>query len=143
VAGAGGAGGRWPLRAPDGASAWQRVALELKVWAKGKPDPLSRGLAQLEGYLEQLGLDHGVLAIFDRRPEALPIEERTRFEAARTANGYIRGDRAAGMSRGRSPAHYTIPLPRSCATDDPCTHRAATFSLRRRLVVLGGGSRRG
>jgi hypothetical protein len=79
---------RWPLRAPDGARAWQREALELKVWAKGKPDPLSRGLAQLEGYLDQLGLTHGVLAIFDRRPEALPIEERTRFEAARTAKGY-------------------------------------------------------
>jgi hypothetical protein len=71
-------------RAPDGSRAVQRQGIELKVWTAGKPDPLARGLEQLEGYLEQLGLDHGVLAIFDRRPEALPIEERTRFEDVRT-----------------------------------------------------------
>jgi hypothetical protein len=79
---------RWPYREADGARTWQREALELKVWAKGKPDPLGRGLLQLEGYLDLLGLGRGVLAIFDRRPEALPIEARTRFEAARTAKGY-------------------------------------------------------
>lgn len=67
----------------------QREGIELKVWTAGKPDPLARDLEQLEGYLEQLGLDHGVLAIFDRRPEAAPIEERTRFEEARAAGrGY-------------------------------------------------------
>jgi hypothetical protein len=75
---------RWPYRIPDGARAVQREALELKVWAPGKPDPLPQGLKQLEGYLDQLGLDHGALAVFDRRPEAAPIEERTRFEEART-----------------------------------------------------------
>ncbi|HEY2291661.1 MAG TPA: ATP-binding protein [Thermoanaerobaculia bacterium] len=80
---------RWPYRAPDGSRAVQRQGIELKVWTAGKPDPLARGLEQLEGYLEQLGLDHGVLAIFDRRPEALPIEERTRFEDVRTpGRGY-------------------------------------------------------
>jgi hypothetical protein len=75
---------RWPYRTPDGGRAVQREALELKVWAPGKSDPLTKGLEQIEGYLEQLGLDHGVLAVFDRRPEAPSIEERTRFEEART-----------------------------------------------------------
>jgi hypothetical protein len=75
---------RWPYRAPDGRREIQREAVELKVWAAGRPDPLDRGLEQLETYLDQLGLDRGVLAIFDRRPEAPPIEERTRFEEART-----------------------------------------------------------
>jgi hypothetical protein len=80
---------RWPYRGPDGRRTIQCEALELKVWAPGKPDPLPRGLDQLEGYLDQLSLDHGVLAVFDRRPEAPPIEERTRFEKARTpARGY-------------------------------------------------------
>lgn len=75
---------RWPYRVPEGRREIQREAVELKVWAAGRPDPLARGLEQLETYLDRLGLDHGVLAIFDRRPEAQPIEERTRFEAART-----------------------------------------------------------
>jgi hypothetical protein len=75
---------RWPYRGPDGKRAVQCEALELKVWADGKPDPLTQGLQQLEGYLDQLSLDHGVLAIFNRRPDAPPIEERTRFEEANT-----------------------------------------------------------
>jgi hypothetical protein len=79
---------RMPCVDRDGRRAWQREALELKVWAPGKPDPLGRGLAQLEGYLERLGLDHGTLVIFDRRPEAEPIEARTRFEEAQTPRGY-------------------------------------------------------
>jgi hypothetical protein len=80
---------RWPYRAPGGRRTVQCEALELKVWAPGKPDPLPRGLEQLEGYLDQLSLDHGVLAVFDRRPEAPPIEERTHFEEARTpGRGY-------------------------------------------------------
>ncbi|MFT3766909.1 MAG: AAA family ATPase [Minicystis sp.] len=79
---------RWPHRDANGKRVWQREALELKVWAKGRPDPLARGLTQLEGYLDALGLDRGVLVIFDRRPEAKPIEERTKFEEAKTAKGY-------------------------------------------------------
>lgn len=79
---------RWPYRDAAGKRIWQREALELKVWAKGRPDPLASGLTQLEAYLDQFGLDRGVLAIFDRRPEASGIEERTRFEEARTAKGY-------------------------------------------------------
>ncbi len=86
---------RWPYQGPDGSRLVQREALELKVWAPGKPDPLDQGLEQLETYLEQLGLDHGVLAIFDRRPEAAPITERTRLEEARTPAG-----RAVTVLRG-------------------------------------------
>jgi hypothetical protein len=79
---------RFPYPGKNGARAWQREAMELKVWAKGRPDPLGKGLTQLEMYLDQLGLDHGVLAIFDRRPEAGPIESRTRLEEVQTAKDY-------------------------------------------------------
>ena len=44
---------------------------------------------QLEKYLDSLGLEEGTLVIFDRRPEAGAIEERTRFEEARTAKGFV------------------------------------------------------
>jgi hypothetical protein len=36
---------------------WQRHALELNVWREGETDPLSKGLSQLDAYLERLGLD--------------------------------------------------------------------------------------
>jgi hypothetical protein len=78
---------KWPYRLPDGKRAWQREALELKVRAAGRPDPLARGLEQLDGYLARLGLDTGVLALFDRRPDAPPIEERTVFETAVAPSG--------------------------------------------------------
>lgn len=73
---------RWPLGPSGGARRWQREALELKVWAEGRPDPLPKGLEQLDGYLAQLGLDRGTLVIFDRRPGAGPAASRTRFEEA-------------------------------------------------------------
>jgi DNA polymerase III delta prime subunit len=79
---------RWPYEDAEGKHALQREAVELKVWAKGKPDPLAKGLVQLEKYLERLGLREGVLVIFDRRPGAGSIEERIRFEEAQTAKGY-------------------------------------------------------
>ena len=63
-------------------------AIELKVWAPGKPDPLPKGLEQLEQYLDGLGLQEGVLVLFDRREEAPPIEERTRLDTATTRKGY-------------------------------------------------------
>ena len=78
---------RWPYASPDGKRAWQVFALELKAWAAKKKDPLEEGLKQVEGYLAGLGLDEGTLVIFDRRPDAPPPEERTRFEEARTASG--------------------------------------------------------
>ena len=78
---------RWPHDDTKGARRWQREALELKVWAPGRPDPLAKGLEQLDAYLERSGLDEGVLVLFDRRPEAAPIAERTVFGAATTPGG--------------------------------------------------------
>jgi len=78
---------RWPHDDTKGARRWQREALELKVWAPGRPDPLAKGLEQLDAYLERGGLDEGVLVLFDRRPEAAPIAERTVFGAATTPGG--------------------------------------------------------
>ena len=77
---------RWPYE-KQGKRHWQREALELKVWRDGEKDPLSKGLAQLDGYLDRLGLDTGVLVIFDRRSAAAPIEERTVFEEATSPAG--------------------------------------------------------
>ncbi|MFO0757221.1 MAG: AAA family ATPase [Byssovorax sp.] len=61
---------RFPYRKADGTPAVQRRALELKVWRPGAPDPLKKGLAQLDGYLAELGLRRGTLVIFDRRRKA-------------------------------------------------------------------------
>ncbi len=63
------------------------LAMELKVWREGRPDPLPEGLAQLDGYLDGLGLPTGWLVIFDERPEAgstiLPRRELARSPAGR------------------------------------------------------------
>ena len=78
---------RWPSRAADGGRALQREAIELKVWRDKKKDSLAKGLVQLDSYLEPLGLDTGVLVLFDRRSSAEDIETRTRFEEAVTPTG--------------------------------------------------------
>ena len=78
---------RWPHGDPRGGRAVQREALELKVWAEGRPDPLDKGLAQLDGYLATLALDTGTLVLFDRRPGAPPPEARTAFGEATTPSG--------------------------------------------------------
>jgi hypothetical protein len=74
---------RWPL--PGGG--WQREALELKVRRDGAADPTPEGLRQIEAYVRSLGLDHGWLVVFDRRKDAPPVTERTRFEDATTPSG--------------------------------------------------------
>jgi hypothetical protein len=56
--------------------AGETLAIELKVWRPGRPDPLAQGLGQLDRYLTGLGLDGGWLVIFDRRPGLAPVEER-------------------------------------------------------------------
>ncbi len=78
---------RWPWTTSDGTRRWQREAIELKVWRSGEPDPLAKGLTQLDGYLDRLHLDHGVLVLFDRRPDAAPITERTGFDKATSPAG--------------------------------------------------------
>jgi hypothetical protein len=63
------------------------LGIELKVWRKGRKDPLTAGLEQLDGYLAGLSLETGWLIIFDRRPDLPPIEERTTLEMAQTPSG--------------------------------------------------------
>ncbi|QOV22862.1 ATP-binding protein [Anabaenopsis elenkinii] len=58
------------------------LGMELKVWKQGKPDPLPKGLVQLDKYLSGLNLDTGWLIIFDRRPNLPPISDRTTTEIA-------------------------------------------------------------
>jgi AAA domain len=65
------------IRKPYGDGRIQLEAVELKVWHPRQADPLAKGLAQLDGYLDRLGLDTGTLIIFDRRPDAAPVTERT------------------------------------------------------------------
>jgi AAA domain len=80
---------RWPYVDAEGRRATQRFAMELKVWRDRdkKGDPLPKGLEQLDEYLAGLGLDEGVLVVFDCRAGAAAIEDRTRFESARTSSG--------------------------------------------------------
>jgi hypothetical protein len=77
----------WPWVDAQGKKQLQREAIELKVWRDGRKDPLSEGLKQIDAYLTCLGLEEGVLVLFDQRKEAAPVEDRTREEAATTANG--------------------------------------------------------
>ncbi|MEL6900807.1 MAG: ATP-binding protein [Cyanobacteria bacterium J06606_4] len=63
------------------------LGIELKVWRDGRPDPLARGLEQLDGYLGKLGLATGWLVIFDRRQQLPPIEEKTTTELKETPQG--------------------------------------------------------
>jgi hypothetical protein len=77
---------RWPYVDGD-EQVVQREAIELTRWHPGREDPLRDGLEQLDGYLSQVGLDRGTLVIFDRRPEAPPIDERIRFATTQTPTG--------------------------------------------------------
>jgi hypothetical protein len=78
---------RWPYTDPGGKLVEQREAIELKVWRPHQRDPLDRGLEQLDDYLDRLDLDQGTLVVFDRRPEAADITERTAFFDAETPSG--------------------------------------------------------
>lgn len=78
---------RQPYTDADGRRAWQLEAMELKVWRDKEPDPLTTGLAQLDGYLDRFVLSTGVLVIFDRRSQADPIDQRTVFSEATTPAG--------------------------------------------------------
>lgn len=78
---------RFPYKDAEGKRIFQREAIELKVWRDKQPDPLAKGLVQIDQYLTKLQLDTGILVIFDRRSNAPNIEERTRFEEAVTSSG--------------------------------------------------------
>jgi AAA-like domain len=63
------------------------LGIELKVWRNRKVDPLNQGLEQLDGYLARLGQNEGWLVIFDRRDNALELEERLKTEIKTTPMG--------------------------------------------------------
>ncbi|MEZ2250982.1 ATP-binding protein [Microcoleus sp.] len=65
------------------------LGIELKVWRTRKVDPLSKGLEQLDGYLARLGQDEGWLVIFDRRENALELEERLKTEIQTSPMGRL------------------------------------------------------
>jgi len=62
------------------------LGMELKVWREKKRDPQTEGIEQLESYLARLGLDFGWLFVFDRRKNALPMEERLSTQVVMTEN---------------------------------------------------------
>jgi hypothetical protein len=64
------------------------MGIELKV-RREKLDPLTKGLTQLDKYLDGLGLDTGSLVIFDRRPGLPPMGERISIEEAFSPGGRI------------------------------------------------------
>ncbi|MGH9846674.1 MAG: ATP-binding protein, partial [Blastocatellia bacterium] len=63
------------------------LAMELKVWRDGRPDPLKEGLEQLDARLGGLGIETGWLVIFDQRGGLPDISERTTTETATTPSG--------------------------------------------------------
>jgi hypothetical protein len=63
------------------------LGIELKVWRDGAGDPLDEGLAQLDAYLDGLGLATGWLVIFDRRRGQPPISQRTSSTTAVSPGG--------------------------------------------------------
>jgi hypothetical protein len=63
------------------------LGIELKVWRTRASDPLTKGLPQLEEYLDRLKQPSGWLVIFDTRKNAPSIEERLAIEDAVTASG--------------------------------------------------------
>ena len=74
-----------------------QMAMELKVWRNGRPDPLTVGLKQLDEYMDGLSydplkereadVDTGWLVIFDQRSEQPDISERTTSETIETSAG--------------------------------------------------------
>jgi len=77
----------WPYVDGTGKRRVQREALELKVWRDGRKDPLGEGLAQLDAYLDRLGLSEGTLLVFDRRALAPPIAERVHLARVTSPSG--------------------------------------------------------
>ena len=63
------------------------MGLELKVWRDHMADPAAAGLAQLDRYLERLGLREGWLVVFDRRSGAPPRGENGETTQDKTPSG--------------------------------------------------------
>jgi hypothetical protein len=76
---------RYPYRRADGKAGVQRRAMELKVWRRGREDPLGKGLGQVDEYLARLHLKRGTLVIFDARGRL--ARRPPRFTEATTPGG--------------------------------------------------------
>ena len=63
------------------------LGIELKVWRTGQSDPLTKGLPQLENYLNRLQQSSGWLVIFDRRDNAKKLVDRLTTQSALTDSG--------------------------------------------------------
>jgi hypothetical protein len=63
------------------------LGIEIKVWRSGRPDPLTRGLTQLDGYLERLNQAFGWLVIFDHRANLSELEERLNTSVVQSPGG--------------------------------------------------------
>ena len=86
--------GRLLSRAPPGvsgamASTPMRPSSSVHSTEKNaKPvGPSGTGPSALDGYLDRLGLDTGVLVVFDRRPDVPAIHARTTLDVAITPSG--------------------------------------------------------
>ncbi len=75
---------RFPYKDSDGKRVIQREAIELKVWRDKQSDPLDAGPKQIDDYLNKLGLDTGILVIFDRRKKAKSVAKRLKLGKAET-----------------------------------------------------------
>jgi hypothetical protein len=64
-----------------------KLGIEIKVWRDKKADPVTKGLEQLEGYLSRINPAEGWLVIFDRRENALELEERLGETKAQISTG--------------------------------------------------------
>lgn len=64
-----------------------RLAIELKVWRPKQPDPVKKGVVQLDGYLARLGLSKGWLVIFDRRYKRSSTFAKSASSMQRTPEG--------------------------------------------------------
>lgn len=65
----------------------EQLAIELKVWRDGRPDPRKEGLEQLDSYLHKLGVENGWLVIFDQCSGQPEIANRTRAKVGKTPSG--------------------------------------------------------
>jgi AAA domain len=63
------------------------LGIEIKAWRTDRADPSTKGLEQLEGYLNRLNQSSGWLMIFDQRKNAMALEDRLSTELAQTATG--------------------------------------------------------
>lgn len=78
---------RKPYTGADGKPTVQREVIELKVRRPKDGNPLNGALVQIDGYLDQPGLDTGTVIIFDRRPGVLRKRPNPTISTTSTPSG--------------------------------------------------------